>query len=80
VLDDLLEEVAKRKRLFQEKQWRYTKRNGDVVIIRDTLSRIVEWVKKFRDVGDVVVQYDPTHAALPWAGVRLLLQVSEPLF
>jgi len=40
----------------------------------------VEWVKKFRDVGDVVVQYDPTHAALPWAGVRLLLQVSEPLF
>ena len=26
-------------------------------------------------MGDIAVQYDPAHASLPWAGVRLLLEV-----
>ncbi|KAL9125156.1 MAG: hypothetical protein Q9217_005595 [Psora testacea] len=29
-------------------------------------------------VGDTLVQDDPAHAALPWAGVRLILSVSLP--
>jgi hypothetical protein len=31
----------------------------------------------FKQVGDVAVQYDPAHAALPWAGIRFLLQVCK---
>jgi len=77
VLRDLLNVVAEKKRICEEKQWKYTKRNGDVVIIRDSLNKVVEWVNKFREVGDAAIQYDPTHAALPWAGVRLLLQVCK---
>jgi hypothetical protein len=34
-------------------------------------------VEKFKEVGDMIVQYDPGHAALPGAGVRLLLQVDD---
>ena len=33
------------------------------------------WVEKFKEVGDTIIQYDPGHAALPWAGVRFVLQV-----
>lgn len=33
-------------------------------------------VNKFKDVGDVAASYDPVHAALPWAAVRFLLEVS----
>lgn len=33
-------------------------------------------MEKFKGVGDVAVQYDPGHAALPWAAIRFLLQVS----
>ncbi|KAK3304913.1 uncharacterized protein B0T15DRAFT_255668 [Chaetomium strumarium] len=27
-------------------------------------------------IGDIAVQYDPGHAALPWAGVRFLLEIA----
>jgi hypothetical protein len=58
-----------------QKRWKYTKRNGEVVILRDVFEDIMKWVSKFKAVGDMAVQYGPAHAALPWAGVRLLLQL-----
>lgn len=49
----------------------------DPIILRDVFSKIAGWVEKFVAVGDVAVQYDPGHAALPWAAVRLVLQASK---
>jgi hypothetical protein len=43
------------------------------------LEKIIAWVIKFKEVGDLAVQYDPIHAALPWAGVRFFLQVNDSL-
>ena len=43
--------------------------------LRPVLDSIVSWVKKFIAIGDIAVQYDPAHAALPWAALRLVLQV-----
>lgn len=43
--------------------------------MREKAERLMGWVTKFRDIGDIVVQYDPVHAALPWAGVRFILTV-----
>jgi len=71
--------VEERKQICVDRQWKFTKHNGEVVVIRDSLQKVVEWIHKFREVGDMVMQYDPAHAALPWAGVRLLLQVCELL-
>lgn len=58
------------------KGWKLNKLNGDVVIVRDVLEKIVGWIQRFKEAGDTIVQYDPTHAALPWAAVRVMLQVS----
>ena len=44
-------------------------------IIAHTYERIVNSVSKFVQVGDIVAQIDPVHVGLPWAGVRLVLQV-----
>jgi hypothetical protein len=77
VLNDLLGVVEEKKRLCTDKLWKYKKRDGEVVILRDSLEKVVKWVNKFKEVGDAAVQYDPSHAALPWAGVRLFLQVSH---
>ena len=41
------------------------------------LEKIIRWVDTFKQIGDVAVQYDPAHAALPWAGIRFLLQVRQ---
>jgi hypothetical protein len=75
VLNDLLQVAVEKQQICISKQWSYTRPNGEVIMLRDSMTRVVEWVKKFRDVGDSVMQYDPAHAALPWAGMRVLLQV-----
>lgn len=62
--------------LSLRKRWKYTKPNGDTIIVRDVLEKIVRWIEKFKDTGDIIVQYDPSHAALPWAAVRFLLQIA----
>jgi len=60
-----------------QRSWKYKNRNGENVVLRDLFEKMAKWVNKFKEVGDVAVQYDPAHAALPWAGVRFLLQVSS---
>lgn len=66
-------------------------RNGNCHYVRDGRSRsptarllscvtflkkIVAWIHRFKETGDTLVQYDPGHAALPWAAVRFLLQMA----
>jgi hypothetical protein len=65
----------KSKEVCIEKRWKYTRKNGGVVILRDVFDKIIEWIDKFKQIGDTVAQYDPVHAALPWAAIRFLLQV-----
>ena len=47
--------------------------------LRHVLDSIVSWVKKFIAIGDIAVQYDPAHAALPWAALRFVLQVNTSI-
>lgn len=77
VLEDIIKVVEDKKKLCTLKQWRI-KRRGDSVYLRDLFGNIIKWINKFKEVGDTLVQYDPTHAAIPWAAVRFLLQVSHP--
>ena len=46
---------------------------GRTYSLSDIYSSTISWLNKFKDVGDIVVQYDPGHAALPWAATRLIL-------
>ena len=58
----------------QGKDWKISFR-GDEIILKDIGMKILQWVDNFKQIGDIVVQYDPAHAALPWAGFRILLKV-----
>ncbi|KAF8850217.1 hypothetical protein BDZ45DRAFT_205985 [Acephala macrosclerotiorum] len=73
--DDVLAAVQGGKETCKKKRWRHRK-GGHDIIIRDKLEKIVKWVEKFVEVGDTIVQYDPGHAALPWASVRFLLKIA----
>jgi hypothetical protein len=75
-LENLVDATRKSRDVCQHNRWRFTFR-GEVIIIRDLADKILSWIDKFKAIGDIIVQYDPSHAALPWAGVRLLLQVSS---
>ena len=71
--------AVEQKRLQRiSKGWK-VKYSGNDVQIHDVFGKIIAWINKFKEVGDIAVQYDPIHAALPWAAVRLVLQVRSSL-
>jgi len=60
----------------QKKKWKWKNRSGQVVVMRDVFAKMVAWIQRFKGIGDIIVQYDPGHASLPWAFARFILQVS----
>lgn len=77
ILAELHADAEKSRQRSVESRWKYTRKSGETVIIRDVFEKIIRWIDMFKQVGDVAVQYDPAHASLPWAGIRFLLQVSS---
>lgn len=47
---------------------------------RDYIQKILKGLHAFLAVGDSIMQYDPHHLALPWAGIRLLIMVCPGTF
>ncbi|KAF5623303.1 ankyrin 1 [Fusarium tjaetaba] len=76
ILAAALEAAENRKATSLRKRWKFKRSNGEVVIIRDILEKIAKWIDSFKAVGDAAVQFDASNASLPWAAVRLLLQVT----
>ncbi|KAI4270179.1 MAG: hypothetical protein LQ337_006838 [Flavoplaca oasis] len=76
ILADVLQAAEQKKQLCMQKRWKFTKKNGHVIIVRDVCEKIIKWIHKFKEIGDVAAQYDPSHASLPWAAVRFFLQLS----
>ncbi|KAF8422189.1 hypothetical protein EV426DRAFT_535554, partial [Tirmania nivea] len=56
------------------KEWKI-KFLGDDIVLRHVGLKILDWVNRFKEIGDIIVQFDPGHAALPWAGFRFLLKI-----
>jgi hypothetical protein len=79
LLQDMLDATEERKSRCEEHSWKTTIGNDRTIILYDQAVKIVQWLNKFKTIGDVVVNYDPIHAALPWAGFRFLLEVRQNL-
>lgn len=78
VLKQLLENAMKAKREYTASQWKL-KWSGKEINVQEKAEKLVGWITKFKEVADIVVQYDPVHAALPWAGIRFILVVCPSL-
>ncbi|GFN17844.1 ankyrin repeat-containing domain protein [Aspergillus tubingensis] len=63
-LTDIITAIEMQRDRCKRHKWSTTTIGGKEIIIRD-----------FASVVDIVVSYDPVHAALPWAGVRFVLQL-----
>ncbi|KAF3934023.1 hypothetical protein ABW19_dt0201138 [Dactylella cylindrospora] len=75
LVDEVLQDTETAKETAKQKAWKI-KWGDNSIIVRDLAEKALAWIKKFKEVGDVAVQYDPGHASLPWAGVRFLLQMA----
>lgn len=52
--------------------------HGKTMNVTKLLDDTVGWIRRFREIGDVVVQCDPVHLGLPWASIKFLTQVFPP--
>lgn len=73
-LKKIRDAVQKQKEVVDAKSWKYTK-DGEQIVLRDVADKLINWVDRFKAIGNVVASFDPIHAALPWAGCRFLLEV-----
>jgi hypothetical protein len=59
-----------------ESKWRYTKTNGEVIVLRDRFDKIVEGFTKYAGLIGTTVQPQRTEAtSLVWAAARSLVEV-----
>lgn len=79
LLQYMLDETEKREVECRSRKWKIKIGTDREIVVADKAAKIVQWLNKFKSLGDVAINYDPVHAALPWAGVRLLLEVSNGL-
>ncbi|KAL2010057.1 hypothetical protein VTN00DRAFT_5864 [Thermoascus crustaceus] len=75
LLQSMLDITEKKQHEWDNQRWKLTVK-GHEIVFAEQATEIVGWLDKFKTLGDIVVSYDPQHAALPWAGVRFLLDVS----
>ena len=73
-LQQALTATIEKQRQCHEKRWKFTF-NGRSVSLKEEADKVILWLDRFKAVGDVAVNADPVHAGLPWAGIRLLLEV-----
>jgi len=76
---DLLATLDNERERCERGRWRIRGANGEQIILRDVYMKMANSIKTFVEVMDVAVQFDPVHTALPWAGIRLILQVRGSL-
>lgn len=71
---DVVGEALKEAALKRDDSIKKRLRLPNGVILRDVMEKTIHWINCFKEVGDNAVQFDPGHAALPWAALRFVLQ------
>ncbi|KAF1994379.1 ankyrin [Amniculicola lignicola CBS 123094] len=71
----LIQELEEKRKLCEAKRWTFSL-GGHRYSIRKEAEKVVMWLDRFKQAGDVAVNADPVHAGLPWALFRILLQTA----
>ncbi|KIX02675.1 uncharacterized protein Z518_08617 [Rhinocladiella mackenziei CBS 650.93] len=75
VLKQSLAAAEEKQRYCLAKRWRFIFA-GREVVVKEVADKVVSWLNRFKDVGDIAASVDPVHAGLPWAGIRMLLEAA----
>ncbi|CAM1505811.1 Fc.00g114480.m01.CDS01 [Cosmosporella sp. VM-42] len=65
-LEVVLYEAQEKRKLCMLKRWKITKKNGDVIILRDVFEKIIQCVDKFKALGNAAAEFAPGYASVPW--------------
>ncbi|THX57441.1 ankyrin [Aureobasidium pullulans] len=70
LIDDALARVKGSEEKVNRNLFRVKTKRGEVPL-RHYVDKLSKVLVQFREIGDILVQYDPGHAALPWAGIAV---------
>ncbi|KAJ4181013.1 hypothetical protein NW755_011305 [Fusarium falciforme] len=70
----IIDLVDQKRQQCEARRWTTVYLFNTIINLSDLASNAITWLNKFKEVGDIIVQYDPGHAALPWAATRFILQ------
>ncbi|KAF2120405.1 hypothetical protein BDV96DRAFT_324449 [Lophiotrema nucula] len=59
--------------VLEQGKWTFSF-GGKVFSFREEASKVMRWLDRFKQAGDVAVNVDPLHAGIPWAMIRFILQ------
>jgi hypothetical protein len=71
-IDDLVNLAKEKQDKCEERFWRIPRDDGDDIIVRDYAARVIGWLQQ---TGDIVVQFAPPQASVPWAVIKSVMQV-----
>jgi hypothetical protein len=74
VLHHLCAVVEQKRDDCERRDWKFDFK-GRQIVLRDLAEKIIVCINKFKEIGDVAINFDPVHMSLPWGGIRFLLQV-----
>jgi hypothetical protein len=72
--DATYREAEKQKEKYDRSAFVWTVRDHKVEL-RVLANNVVKFLDKFKEFGDLLSRLDPVHAGLPWAGLKILLEV-----
>ena len=73
-LEEALNAAQEKQKVCVSKRWTFMVGKHNMRLC-DEADKVILWLDRFKQVGDIAVNADPIHAGLPWAGIRLLLEV-----
>jgi hypothetical protein len=76
ILDDLRTKIQQEEEAYAQKEVRL-KIKGREVTLSEVCQKVLNHLDQFLIIGDIIIQYDPGHAAIPWGIVRGLVKVSS---
>lgn len=76
VVDEVLILATEMQKKCEKSRQKIIHLRGREILVSDAATKTIIWLNKFKEIGDIIVQYDPTHAALPWAAARFFLQAA----
>lgn len=75
VFAQALDAAEEKKQTCVSKRWTLTL-GSRTISTRKKADKIVEYLDRFKAIGNIASGADPVHFGLPWAGVSLILQVA----
>lgn len=75
VFAQALDAAEEKKQTCNSERWTLTL-GSRTISTREKADKVIEFLDRFKNIGNIASAADPVHLGLPWAGISLILQIT----